>query len=52
MPSQPSEQACRKTIAVAVKVLIEGDAVIRIAKEVGQRVLTILKPRPTEVLAV
>ena len=29
-----------------------GDAVIRAPEEIGQRVLTILKPRPSEVLAV
>jgi len=38
--------------AVAVEMLIEGDAVIRVVDEVGQRALTVLKPRPAEVLAV
>ena len=38
--------------AVGVKVFVEGDPVLHAAEEVGQRMLTILQPRPSEVLAV
>ena len=38
--------------AVAVEVLVEGDAVIRAAKEIGQRALPVLKPFTAGVLAV
>src|SRR5580700_4620682 len=37
---------------VAVEMLVEGDATIRAAEEIGQRVLTILKARPPDILAV
>jgi hypothetical protein len=37
---------------VAVEMLVEGDAIIRAAEEIGQRVLTILKARPSDILAV
>jgi len=37
---------------VAVEMLVEGDAVIRAAKEAGQRALAVLKPFTAEVLAV
>jgi hypothetical protein len=37
---------------VAVEMLVEGDTVIRAAEEIGQRVLTILKARPSDILAV
>jgi transposase len=39
-------------LTVAVEVPVEGDPVIRAAKEIGQRVLAVLKPRPPQVLAV
>ena len=37
---------------VAVEMLIEGDAVVRAAEEIGQRVLPILKACPSDILAV
>ena len=38
--------------AVAIEMLVEGDAVIRAAKEIGQRALPVLKQFTAEVLAV
>jgi hypothetical protein len=37
---------------VAVEMLVEGDAVVRAAEEIGQRVLPILKACPSDILAV
>ena len=53
IPSHPSEHACRKDDrAVAVEVLVEGDAVAGVVEKGRQRVLSILKPRPAKVFAV
>ena len=38
--------------SVAVEMLVEGDAVVRATEEIGQRVLPILKARPSDILAV
>ena len=37
---------------VAVEMLVKGDAIIRAAEEIGQRVLTILKACPSDILAI
>jgi hypothetical protein len=37
---------------VAVEMLVEGDAIIRAAEEVDQRVLTILEARPSDIRAI